>query len=120
VLVVEDDADTRDIVELTLGQHGFEVLSVATAEDGLARLGDFDADLLLVDLGLPGMDGLSLVREIKTLPKHATTPVLLFTARAEPAIARQALAAGCLDTLVKPVAMSDLLDRIGAAVNRLS
>jgi len=116
VLVVEDDEDTRSFVELALGQHGFDVLAVATAEDGLKRLEDFGADLLLVDLGLPGMDGLELVRQVKARPEHVATPVLLFTARAESSIQRDAIAAGCLGTLVKPVAVDDLLEQIGNAV----
>jgi len=116
VLVVEDDEDTRTFMELALGQHGYEVLAVASAEDGLAQLPAFGANLMLVDLGLPGMDGLELVRQVKERPEHAGTPIFLFTARAEDSVQREALAAGCIDTLVKPVAMKDLLERIGTAV----
>jgi len=118
VLVVEDDEDTRSFVKLALDHHGFEVLAVASAEDCLKELQDFNADLLLVDLGLPGMDGLELIRHIKALPEHLSTPALLFTARAEDSIGREALAAGCLGTLLKPVAMEDLVDRIQKAIRQ--
>lgn len=118
VLVVEDDEDTRSFMELALAQNGYKVLAVGSAEDGLARLSGFKADLMLIDLGLPGMDGLELVRRVKALPEHVDTPVFLFTARAENAIQREALAAGCRGTLVKPVAVDDLLERIETAVIR--
>ncbi len=117
VLVVEDDEDTRAFLKLALGQHGFEVLAVDTAENGLERLPGFSADLMLVDLGLPGMDGLELVRHVKARPEHEATPIFLFTARAEATIQNEARDAGCLDTLVKPVAMIDLLARIEEIVN---
>jgi signal transduction histidine kinase/predicted hydrocarbon binding protein len=116
VLVVEDDEDTRSFVKLALDHHGFDVIAVGSAEEGLDQLQSFDAELLLVDLGLPGMDGLELVRRVKARPDHATTPVLLFTARAEDSVGREAEAAGCLTTIVKPVAMEELLDQIEKAV----
>ncbi|MFH2010998.1 MAG: response regulator [bacterium] len=116
VLLVDDDADTRSYIELALGEHGFDVLTVETAEDGLARLHEFDADLMLVDMCLPGMDGVEFTRRIRRVPENAKVPIFLYTARAEASVHREALEAGCDGCLVKPVAIDELLERVNTAL----
>jgi len=112
ILVVDDDKDTCSFMELALEQHGLAVECVQTAEDGLRRLKDFAADLMLVDHCLPGMDGLAFCRLVKKVPGTADIPIYLITARPEGTIQREALEAGCEGFLIKPMAIDDLLERI--------
>ena len=79
VLVVEDNADLRSLLEAWLGHAGCEVICTITAEEALARLPSFAPDVILSDLGLPGMDGLELIRAVRADPEHRRMPVLLLS-----------------------------------------
>jgi len=116
ILVVDDDEDTVDFVELALSGEGFRVATAASAEEALERLGEEPAELMLVDLSLPGMSGTDLCRRIKGDPETAEMSVFLFTARAEESPRREAREAGCDGYLVKPLSLDDLLNRVRRAV----
>jgi len=117
VLLVEDDADTAGFVELALGAEGYRIISVASGEEALERLGADTFDLMLVDLTLPGMNGTELCRRIKSDPRRSRIPIYLFTARAESSPREEAKAAGCDGYLVKPITVPALLTRIEEALS---
>lgn len=97
ILYVEDTQDTRFLVEWSLKQEGFDVTAVQTAEEGLTHARENSYALILLDIGLTDMDGLSLCREIREFDLH--TPILFFTAYApllDHEEARRAGAQGCL------------------------
>ncbi len=117
-LIVEDEPKTAALLGTALRQEGFEV---AWAEDGIKGLeesirGGFD--LLLVDIMLPGLDGLGLVRELRA--RGHATPVIMLSARGEVEQRVEGLDAGADDYLPKPFAMSELMARVRSLFRRNS
>lgn len=118
LLIVEDELKSSALLSTTLRQEGFEVLCAADGESGLheALKGGYDA--LLVDIMLPKLDGLSLVRALRA-QGHAT-PVIMLSARGEVEQRVEGLDAGADDYLPKPFAMSELLARLRSLLRRNS
>ena len=120
VLVVEDDRDTRELLEYGLRLAGFEVVScgdVLSARDILARQ---RPDAVLMDLMLPGEDGMSLCRWLQGNPETADLPHIMYTAHAEPEIRRAAKDEGCDDFLVKPSPILAIVECLRQAIRRRS
>ena len=102
VLVVEDNVMNRKLMRDIL-EIRFDVLEAHSAEDALVLLQDCRPDLILMDLQLPGMDGLSLTRLLKRDPAFHATPVVAVSAHAMKYNIEQALAAGCVEYVTKPL-----------------
>ena len=116
VLVVEDTAALRRAIVEGLRDAAYAVDAVGSAEDGLALLRIEPFDLVVLDLGLPGMDGLAMVRAMRA--EHLSLPVLVLTARGALEDRVTGLDAGADDYLVKPFAFSELLARVRALLRR--
>jgi DNA-binding response OmpR family regulator len=116
VLLVEDYAPVRESVAQALQEAGVAVDSATGGEEGLwlARTGDYDA--VVLDIGLPGRDGLSILRELRR--EGSAAPVLLLTARDTVADRVAGLDLGADDYLVKPFALEELLARVRALLRR--
>ncbi len=115
ILVVEDEESIRDFVEMGLKYEGFDV---ALTEDGPGALEAFDRqrpDLVILDLNLPGMDGLDVCRQIR---RRGDVPVIMLTARAEVDERVEGLEAGADDYLPKPFKFKELLARVRAVLRR--
>jgi len=115
ILVIEDDRSLRDTVSEGLRDAGFAIDAVGSAEAGLERLGADPYDLMVLDLGLPGCDGLELLRRIR--PRELL-PVLVLTARGSVEDRVTGLDAGADDYLPKPFAFVELLARVRALLRR--
>ena len=83
VLVVEDEADIRELVSYNLTKAGYQVTGVVTGEEALAAVETDPPDLVVLDLMLPGMDGLTVCRRLKKDPKTASIPIVMLTAKGE-------------------------------------
>lgn len=118
LLVVEDEALLRHHLNTRLGEHGHVVDAVADAEEALGRIGEYTHDLAIVDLGLPGMSGLDLIRELRHQGKQF--PILILTARGNWQNKVEGLAAGADDYLVKPFQFEELEARLNALLRRSS
>ncbi len=116
VLVVEDDAAIRRGVTDALRFHGFLVTEAADGTEGLARALGPDYDLLLLDLVLPGRDGLEILREVRLA--FPTLPIIVLTARGEEADRVSGLSLGADDYVVKPFGIRELLARVEAVLRR--
>jgi two-component system, OmpR family, KDP operon response regulator KdpE len=115
LLVVEDDAATRSAVAHNLAAHGYRV---TVAEDVASALRAWDAerpDLILLDLGLPDLDGTALIRHVR---REAATPILILSARANEAGKVACLEAGADDYVTKPFGLDELRARVGALLRR--
>src|SRR5262245_58871511 len=102
VLVVEDDRDIADLVSRYLEKSGFEVETLGSGRDGLASVLQRPPDMLVLDLMLPGMDGLEVCRAVRANEKTANIPIIMLTARAEESERVVGLEIGADDYLAKP------------------
>lgn len=112
VLVIEDNDDSREIYRSILEHHGFRVRLCVTAEDGLGIARRERPDIIMMDLGLPEMDGVSATRLLKSDPETAAIPVLVITVHAQPGDLADAHAAGCDEYIVKPADPSAVAARL--------
>lgn len=115
VLLVEDDPDTRQAVARDLAAHGYRVEEAGTAADALRAWEARRPDLVLLDLGLPDMDGTAVVRRLRA---EATTPILILSARDQERDKIEALELGADDYVTKPFGMGELHARIRAVLRR--
>ncbi|HEY4633245.1 MAG TPA: response regulator transcription factor [Candidatus Limnocylindrales bacterium] len=115
ILLVEDDGPTRTAIERNLAAHDFRVTGAGDATDALRHWDLERPDLILLDLGLPDLDGAVVVRRVR---RDATTPILILSARADERDKVAALEAGADDYVTKPFGMEELRARIGALLRR--
>ena len=115
-LLVEDDQTIADFVGRGLREAGFAVDHAADGEEGLRLAGDGDYDVAIVDVMLPKLDGLSLIKELRR--RKLTTPVLILSARHTVDDRVVGLEAGGDDYLIKPFAFTELLARVQALIRR--
>ena len=115
ILTVEDDERIRTAVKLALEDEGWTVEEAETGEDALNAFQRQPADVVLIDIMLPGVDGFGV---LKALRAQANTPVLMLTARDRVEDRVRGLQEGADDYLVKPFAFSELLARVGALLRR--
>ena len=106
ILVVDDDQSLREFLTITLGRDGFEVVAAASGPEALRAMQEAPADLALVDLKMPGMDGLEVLRRLKEVSE--TVAVVIVTAFATTETAIQALKEGAYDYLIKPFKVDEL------------
>ncbi|MFF8632823.1 response regulator [Streptomyces pilosus] len=116
VLLIEDDPSVREGVELGLRRRGHEVRAAATGEAGLAALAAFRPDLLLLDLMLPGMNGVQVCRRVR---ERSQLPIIMLTARGDDFDVVIGLEAGADDYIVKPARTEVIEARIRAVLRRL-
>jgi two-component system KDP operon response regulator KdpE len=115
ILLVEDDEQTRRAVAANLEGHGYGVRAAADGEEALVLWELRRPDLILLDLGLPGIDGIGVLRRVR---RDATTPVIVLSARGEERDKVEALDDGADDYLAKPFGMAELHARVRAALRR--
>ena len=116
MLVVEDDRDLRDLVRRYLERAGHAVLSTGSGVEGLTLLAETAPDLVVLDLGLPDLDGLDILREART---GRTTAVIVLTARSDVENRIRGLSLGADDYVTKPFSPTELTLRVGAVLARV-
>lgn len=115
VLIIEDDPHTTELVRLYLANDGHEVLSAATGTEGLARARESQPDLVVLDLMLPGLDGLEICRELRA---ESDVPIVMLTARVEEDDLLAGLGNGADDYVTKPFRPRELAARVKAVLRR--
>jgi DNA-binding response OmpR family regulator len=117
VLVVEDDRDIREVVRRYLERAGFAVLTTSSGAEGLRLLDDAAVDLVVLDLGLPDLDGTEVLRQAR---QGRRTPVVVLTARSSVDDRIQGLQLGADDYVPKPFSPTELVLRVSAVLSRSS
>jgi two-component system, OmpR family, alkaline phosphatase synthesis response regulator PhoP len=118
ILVVEDDHDIAGLLELYLERAGHHVTRLASGKDVMPQLRGTPADLVILDLMLPGMDGLLVCQAMRADPATAGTPVIMLTARGEEADRIAGLELGADDYVTKPFSPKELVARVAARLRR--
>ncbi len=112
-LIVDDSATIRQMLAFTLREAGFDVTEASDGQDALAQLGGARVDLVITDLNMPRMDGIALIRELRSRPASRQTPVLMLTTESQEAKRQEGRAAGATGWIVKPFHPERLLRVIG-------
>lgn len=121
VLFVEDDPMNRRVVKDMLRVVGASMEEAPDAETGLKMIAERDFNVILMDLRMPGMDGLTAIKHLRaTTGAKATLPVIVVTADTAADLREQCIAAGADDVIMKPVAMGMLLNAMGRMVAKAS
>jgi diguanylate cyclase (GGDEF)-like protein len=118
VLIVDDDEDIRAYLDVTLELAGFEVVQAGGGEAGLRAAFEDEPDLIVLDVMMPGIDGLEVLRRLRRDPRTSHLPVLLLTAKVQPDDAVQGLEVGADDYITKPFDAEVLVARIHSALRR--
>jgi len=114
ILIVDDDPTVRQFVDLILSQHGYHVSSAATPDTAMQILGRESFALVLLDIRMPGMSGLDILRLMKSRPHRSK--ILMMTAQRDSTTIMQAIEQGAIGYLVKPFKPLDLLKRVDAVL----
>ena len=116
ILVVDDDASIRRTFERHLSQQGHIVSTASSAEEALSQLPEFSPALVIADIRMPGMDGIELLRHVRSVAEDID--VLIITAHEDMATAVTAMKAGAYDYLVKPLGATGLKDAVARVLRR--
>src|SRR5512143_3157766 len=113
ILLIEDEPQMRRFLRITLTTHSYRLVEAATAQEGLMQAATRNPDVVLLDLGLPDLDGLEVTRRLR---EWTQTPVIVISAREQEQDKVRALDAGADDYLTKPFSAGELLARIRVAL----
>lgn len=117
ILVVEDDAPIRNLITTTLKTHDYHYLTASKGEAAIIEASSHNPDIILLDLGLPDMDGIEVIRQIRS---WSNTPIIVISARSEDGDKIEALDCGADDYLTKPFSVEELLARLRVTQRRLA
>jgi len=116
ILVVEDDVPVQNLMMTTLKAHDYKFLLAGNGETAILEAASHNPDIILLDLGLPDMDGVEVIRKIRT---WSNVPIIILSARSEDTDKIEALDAGADDYLTKPFSVDELLARLRVTERRL-
>ena len=117
ILIVEDDPPIRNLISVTLEAHGYRHTVAGNAAAAVLEAASHNPDIMLLDLGLPDMDGVEVIRKVRS---WSNMPVIVISARSDDADKIEALDAGADDYLTKPFSVDELLARLRATLRRLN
>lgn len=118
ILVVDDEEDILELVRYNLAREGYRVVGAATGEQALNKAGSEPFDLIVLDLMLPGIDGLEVAKKLKSKPETRHIPIIMLTAKGEEADIVTGLELGADDYVTKPFSPRILIARVKAVLRR--
>ena len=117
VLVIEDDAPVRNLIVTTLKTHDYRFLTAKNGTEAIMMASSHNPDVLFLDLGLPDMDGIDVIRQVRS---WSNMPIIVISARSDETDKIEALDAGADDYLIKPFSVEELLARLRVTIRRLA
>ena len=117
ILVVEDDTSVRNLISTTLRAHDYRYLTAQNGDSAIMEASSHNPEIILLDLGLPDMDGVEVIKKIRT---WSNVPIIVISARSEDTDKIDALDAGADDYLTKPFSVEELLARLRVTQRRLA
>ncbi|MFV2057700.1 MAG: response regulator [Thiohalomonadales bacterium] len=116
ILIVDDSASLRQVVAIALKGAGYDVIEAADGTEGLAKLDGKKINLIISDVNMPNMDGITMVKEIKKKANYKFTPIIMLTTEAGASVKEQGKAAGVKAWVVKPFKPEQMLDAVSKLV----
>lgn len=116
VMIVDDSASIRQVVNLTLRKVGYDVIEAVDGQDALKKLANVKVNLLICDVNMPNMDGISLVRSLKAMPDYKYVPVIMLTTESQEAKKQEGRAAGARAWVVKPFKPEQMLEAVSKLI----
>ena len=116
ILIVDDSASLRQVVSMTLKSAGYDVIEACDGQDALGKLTGQKVHLIISDVNMPVMDGITFVREVKKNASYKFTPVIMLTTEGQDAKKEQGRAAGAKAWIVKPFSPPVLLDAVSKLI----
>ncbi len=117
IMVVDDEVGALTLIAIMLERGGFEVIKASNAYDALNQLQDITPHMFILDVMMPGMDGIELCRRIRADSKTRELPILILSARGDPESVEQGMNAGADDYLQKPILHHDLITKVREMLN---
>jgi len=102
VMIVDDSRAVRETLKFFLNEEGYMVIEGENGQQGLERLKESDADLILTDVNMPVMDGLTMISEVKKIDKYKFTPILVLTTESQQSVMEKGRSLGATGWIVKP------------------
>lgn len=118
VLVIEDEPDLLEVIQYNLEREGHKVIACRNGEQGLSRIRTDNPDLVILDLMLPGMDGVEVCRQVKADPVTRSIPLIMVTAKSEESDIVLGLGIGADDYITKPFSPRELIARVKVVLRR--
>lgn len=118
ILVVDDEIGALTLISIMLERGGFNVLQARNADDALGVLNEYMPDLIILDVMMPGMDGITLCSVIRQQDNFRRTPILILSARNDAEAIIRGMEAGAEDYLAKPILHHDLVSKVRSMLNQ--
>lgn len=115
ILIIDDSATVRQVASIALKGAGYTVIEAVDGKDGLSKLNGQKIHLIISDINMPNMDGITFIKEVKKLPAYKFTPIIVLTTESQENMKQQGQAAGAKAWVVKPFQPAQML----AAVSKL-
>lgn len=115
IIIIEDEKNICDFIRTTLTAHGYKAITASSGQEGLSFITSYLPDLILLDLGLPDIDGVEVIKNVR---EWSLIPIIVISARSQEEEKVLALDSGCDDYITKPFGTSELLARIRTALRR--
>lgn len=116
VMIVDDSASIRQVVNLTLRKVGYDVIEAVDGQDALKKLANVKVNLLICDVNMPNMDGIELVRSLKAMPDYKYVPVIMLTTESQESKKQEGRAAGARAWVVKPFKPEQMLEAVSKLI----
>jgi len=116
ILIVDDSASLRQVVSIALKGAGYDVIEARDGQDALTKLNGQRIHLIISDVNMPNMDGISFVKEAKQLPAYKFTPVIMLTTESQEAKMAEGKAAGAKAWVIKPFQPVQMLDAVSKLI----
>jgi two-component system chemotaxis response regulator CheY len=109
ILIVDDSASMRQLVTFALNDAGYDVVAAVDGKDALSKAGDGAVDMVVTDLNMPEMDGLELIRQLRSQPSYKFTPIVMLTTESQETKKQEGKTAGASGWIVKPFTPEQLV-----------
>lgn len=112
IMIADDSASVRMMVMFTLGDVGFEIVEADNGNDALKKMERTHVDILITDVNMPGLDGISLVRKVREIQSYKSLPILMLTTETDPGKKMEGQRAGATGWIVKPFNPEELISAV--------